>query len=65
VYLEQGPKRSFACAVDWPGWCRVARGDDAALQMLADYAPRYAKVVARAGSTSKPSAATRASSTCA
>jgi hypothetical protein len=51
VYLEQGPKRSFACAVDWPGWCRVARGDDAALQMLADYAPRYAKVAARAGST--------------
>src|SRR5205807_6510373 len=51
VYLEQGPKRTFACALDWPGWCRVARGDDAALEMLAGYAPRYGKVAARAGST--------------
>lgn len=49
VYLEHGPKRTFACALPWPGWCRVARGDDAALQMLVDYAPRYARVAARAG----------------
>jgi hypothetical protein len=51
VYLEQGPKRTFACAVDWPGWCRVAGDDDAALQMLAEYAPRYARVASRAGVT--------------
>ncbi|HXA28513.1 MAG TPA: hypothetical protein VN193_07175 [Candidatus Angelobacter sp.] len=51
VYLEQGPKRTFACALDWPGWCRVARGDEAALEMLVDYAGRYAKVVSRAGLT--------------
>jgi len=51
VYLERGPRRTFACAVEWPGWCRVARGDDAALQMLADYAPRYARAAARAGLT--------------
>jgi len=49
VYLERGSRRTFACAVEWPGWCRVARGDDAALQALADYAPRYAPVVQRAG----------------
>jgi hypothetical protein len=49
VYLERGPKRTFACAVDWPGWCRVARGDEAALETLAAYAPRYARAVARAG----------------
>jgi hypothetical protein len=49
VYLEQGPKRTFACAVDWPGWCRVTRGDDEALEMLAAYARRYAKVAKRAG----------------
>lgn len=29
----------------------MARDDDAALQMLADYAPRYARVAARAGLT--------------
>jgi hypothetical protein len=51
VYLEQGPKRTFACTVEWPGWCRVTRGDDAALEMLAAYAPRYAKVATRAGLT--------------
>jgi hypothetical protein len=49
VYLETGPKRTFACAVDWPGWCRVARGDEGALEMLAGYAPRYARVASRAG----------------
>jgi len=51
VYLEHGPKRTFACALDWPGWCRVARGDDAALEMLAGYAARYARVATRAGLT--------------
>ncbi|HSJ44118.1 MAG TPA: hypothetical protein VK923_05475 [Euzebyales bacterium] len=49
VYLEQGPKRTFACAVDWPGWCRVARGDDTAIAMLAAYADRYAVVADEAG----------------
>ncbi|MBW3606176.1 MAG: hypothetical protein KY460_14995 [Actinobacteria bacterium] len=49
VYLEQGPKRTFACAVDWPGWCRVARGDDAALAALAAYADRYGIIADEAG----------------
>jgi len=52
VYIEVGQKRSFACALDWPGWCRVARGDGAeALELLAAYAPRYARVAKRAGET--------------
>ncbi len=45
VYLEQGKSWVFACALDWPGWCRRGKGADAALQALVDYAPRYAKVV--------------------
>lgn len=49
IYLEQGPRRTFACAVDWPGWCRVARGDDAAVTTLAAYADRYAVVAGEAG----------------
>src|SRR5258708_4635432 len=49
VYLEVGPKRTFACSLDWPGWCRIARDGDAALEALAAYAPRYARVAARAG----------------
>jgi hypothetical protein len=49
IYLEQGAKRTFACAVDWPGWCRVDRGDDAAIATLAAYADRYAAVAGEAG----------------
>src|SRR5688500_9571388 len=44
VYLEVGAKRVFACALDWPGWCRVARDEEQALAALAAYAPRYAAV---------------------
>lgn len=42
IYLEAGAKRVFACAVDWPGWCRSGPDEDAALQALFDYGPRYA-----------------------
>lgn len=48
VYLEHGTRRVFACAVDWPGWCRVGRDADAALEALAAYAPRYAVVATEA-----------------
>lgn len=48
VYLEVGRKRVFAGAPDWPGWCRSAKTEDAALQALADYHPRYAVVAKRA-----------------
>lgn len=44
VYLEIGPKRTFASAADWPGWCRAGKNEQAALEALAAYAPRYAKV---------------------
>ena len=49
IYLESGKARTFACAVDWPGWCRVARGDDAAIATLEGYRPRYAMVAQEAG----------------
>ncbi len=45
VYLEIGKKRTFAGAVDWPGWCRAGRDEAAALQALSDYAPRYARLL--------------------
>src|SRR5918999_2078845 len=47
VYLEIGDKRTFAGAIDWPGWCRSGRTEEAALEALAAYAPRYAQVVGR------------------
>jgi len=49
VYLEIGKKRIFACALDWPGWCRLGASDGQALEALAAYAPRYAVVAAEAG----------------
>ena len=45
VYLEIGKKRTFAGAIDWPGWCRSGRDEESALQALIDYGPRYAKVL--------------------
>jgi hypothetical protein len=49
VYLEIGAKRTFAGAVEWPGWCRSGRGEEEALLALLAYAPRYAQVVEAAG----------------
>jgi hypothetical protein len=45
VYLEVGQKKVFAGALDWPGWCRVGRDEGAALASLAEYAPRYARIL--------------------
>jgi len=44
VYLESGDKKVFACAVDFPGWCRSGKDEASALEALAGYAARYAEV---------------------
>ena len=49
VYLEVGQKRVFACALDWPGWCRSGKTEALALEGLAAYATRYAAVAREAG----------------
>jgi hypothetical protein len=49
VYLEVGKRKIFACALDWPGWARAGRTEEAALAALADYVPRYAVVAHEAG----------------
>jgi hypothetical protein len=56
VYLEIGAKRTFAGAIDWPGWCRSGRDEDAALAALADSGPRYAGVLHAAGLPFEPPA---------
>src|SRR5688572_11551173 len=45
IYLEIGKKRTFAGAVDWPGWCRSGRDAESALTALLEYGPRYAQVL--------------------
>jgi hypothetical protein len=49
IYLEQGQKKVFASALDWPGWSRWAKDDEAAIDELLAYAERYADVAVRAG----------------
>ena len=49
VYLEEGSKKTFAVALDWPGWARAGKGAEAALEALEAYLPRYTVVVRRAG----------------
>jgi hypothetical protein len=45
VYLEIGKTRTFAVALDWPGWCRSGRDQAAALQTLFECGPRYARAL--------------------
>jgi hypothetical protein len=48
VYLETGKTWTFACALDWPGWCRRGKGEEAALEALLEHADRYAAAVGEA-----------------
>jgi hypothetical protein len=48
VYLEVGKQKVFAGALDWPGWGRFARTEEAAVEALAAYTPRYRVVTQRA-----------------
>lgn len=45
VYLEVGTTWVFACSIDWPGWCRRGKGEEAAIETLISYAPRYRAAV--------------------
>ena len=48
VYLEVGQKRTFAGAIEWPGWCCAGHDEESALAALVEYGPRYAEVLSRA-----------------
>jgi hypothetical protein len=57
VMVERGKrKKTVACAFDWPGWDRWGKTEEAALEVLESYRPRYAPVAGLAG-LSKPFAA--------
>lgn len=59
VVLEVAPKRSFASALDWPGWSRGGKTPDESLEALLAYAPRYAEVARRAKVAFRPPASLR------
>ena len=45
IYLEIGKKKSFAGAIEWPGWCRMGRDETAAIHSLLDYGERYGRLL--------------------
>jgi hypothetical protein len=50
VAVETSPKKSFASALDYPGWSRAGKTPELAIEALLAYAPRFAPVAAEAGS---------------
>jgi hypothetical protein len=49
IYLEIGKKKTFAAAMNWPGYSRWGRDEKSALQALLDYGPRYARAMESQG----------------
>ncbi|HLU36750.1 MAG TPA: hypothetical protein VKZ61_13350 [Thermomicrobiales bacterium] len=41
IVSESGSKKVFVSALDWPGWSRSGKTEEAALATLADYTDRY------------------------
>jgi hypothetical protein len=44
VAVEETPKRTFASAIDWPGWSRSGKTVAGAIEALLAYADRYRRV---------------------
>ncbi len=51
VLVESVERRVFVSALDWPGWARSGKTEEAAVETLLAYAPRYAAVARVAGVT--------------
>lgn len=49
VAVEVGKKKTFASALDWPGWVRWGRAAKPAVDWLMDYSSRYKPVAGLAG----------------
>jgi hypothetical protein len=44
IYIEVGKKKTFAVAIDWPGWSRFGRDEEAAVSVLFKTAGRYSEI---------------------
>jgi hypothetical protein len=56
VSVESADKKSFATAVDWPGWSRSGKTEELAIESLISYADRYAPIAKAAGEAFTPTA---------
>ena len=59
VTIESSPKKTFATAVDFPGWSRSGKTEELALVALADYAPAMRWSPRRPARRSRPSRCVR------
>jgi hypothetical protein len=55
IYIEVAGKKAIAWSLEWPGWCRIRSSEEAAIQALIDYTPRYRLIAQRAGLEFAPS----------
>jgi hypothetical protein len=51
IAVESASKRTFATAVDWPGWSRSGKTEELAIEALLGHADRYAAVAEGVGDT--------------
>jgi hypothetical protein len=54
IYLELAGKKAIAWSLGWPGWCRIRASEEAAVQALIEYEPRYRLIAQRAGMNFAP-----------
>jgi hypothetical protein len=45
IYLEVGKQRTVVGALAWPGWCRIGRNEQAAVEAFVAYGVRYTRVL--------------------
>jgi hypothetical protein len=48
IYIEAGEKKVIAVSLFWPGWTRMGKDEDEVLQIMLDYAHRYAVIPQKA-----------------
>ncbi len=49
VGIELGKRNAIVSAIGWPGWTRIGKGEQGAIENLLAYAPRYEPILERAG----------------
>lgn len=54
IYVELGGKKAIAWSLEWPGWCRIGRSEEAAVQALIETEARYQLIAQRAGLSFAP-----------
>jgi hypothetical protein len=54
IYVELGGKKTITWSLEWPGWCRIGKSEEAAVQALIDTEARYRLIARRAGLSFAP-----------